>query len=289
MLIFCESKILVEDKKFYDFDYEYISSRKNIKIINTSENLPEIWQNLIPWADVEIEELNSNEELMSIREFLLLGDDIAKTNLSKAFQFRNWFKDIKFCSHCGGKLIPSSTDYGRSCENCGKTFYAPISPAVITAIEHEGKLLLAHNTAWPETRFSIIAGFVEPGERLEETVVREIREEVGIEVKNVKYFGSQTWPFPNSLMLGFTAEYLSGEIKPDGVEISKAGFYSPEEIRNMNIPDSASIARKLIENFLRMSDPSVSNTPSVRLRLTSPPFERGDFCPAVPFTGRWLT
>ena len=130
------------------------------------------------------------------------------------------------------------------------TFYAPISPAVIIAIERDKKLLLAHNTAWPEDRYSIIAGFVEPGERLEETVKREIREEVSIEVKNIKYFGSQTWPFPNSLMLGFTAEYEKGEIKPDGVEISKAGFYSPDEIKKMNLPNHESIAGKLIENFL---------------------------------------
>ena len=131
-----------------------------------------------------------------------------------------------------------------------KTIMAVSANAVITAVEHQGKLLLAHNTAWNEERYSVIAGFVEPGERLEEAVRREIREEVSISVKNIKYFGSQTWPFPNSLMLGFTAEYDSGEVKPDGVEIAKAGFFSPEEIRKMNIPDEASIARKLIENFL---------------------------------------
>ena len=238
MLVFCENKILVRDKKFYDFDYDFLTQDSNIKIINTSLNLHEVWQNLTAWADVEIKDIPASCELMTMREFLHLGDDLALTTASRAFQFRNWFKDIKFCPHCAGKLIPSSNDYGRICENCGKTFYAPISPAVITAIERDGKLLLAHNTAWPETRFSIIAGFVEPGERLEETVRREIREEVNIEVKNIKYFGSQTWPFPSSLMLGFTAEYLSGEIKPDGVEISKAGFYSPDEIRKMNMQEN---------------------------------------------------
>ena len=113
--------------------------------------------------------------------------------------------------------------------------------------------MLAHNTAWTEDRYSVIAGFVEPGERLEEAVRREIREEVGISVKGIKYFGSQTWPFPNSLMLGFTAEYEAGEIQPDGNEISRAGFFTPEEIRGMNIPDKASIARKLIDSFLSVN------------------------------------
>ena len=253
MLVFCENKILLRDKKYYDFDYDEIKSNNNFNILSTSEDLPSVWKNSVSWADVEIYG-DVKSDLISVRDLYFFAGDEAFSTASRGFQFRNWFKDIKFCSHCGGKLFPSSNDFGRICEVCGKTFYAPISPAIITAIEKNGKLLLAHNTAWIENRFSIIAGFVEPGERLEETVRREIREEVGIEVKNIKYFGSQTWPFPNSLMLGFTADYLSGEVKPDGVEISNADFYSPDEIKNMNIPDGASIARKLIENFLTKSE-----------------------------------
>ena len=249
MLIFTQDKIFVKDR-IYDFDAEFISSQKNLKILDSSKNLPAVWQNLPAWIDVEKIEIKDGEKLLTLREFLHENDDEAMTLISKAWQFRNWFKNIKFCSHCGTILIPSDKDFGRVCESCGMTFYAPISPAVIVAIERDKKLLLAHNTAWPEGRYSIIAGFVEPGERLEETVRREIHEEVSIDVKNIKYFGSQTWPFPNSLMLGFTAEYEKGEIKPDGVEISKAGFYSPDEIIKMNLPNHESIARKLIENFL---------------------------------------
>ena len=249
MLIFCRDKVFVKNK-IYNFSENFLESKK-IKILDTSKNLPEVWQNLPAWIDAEeIENLTPDEKFVTMRELLHMGDDTAMTVTSRAWQFRNWFRNVKFCSHCGGNLIPNENDYGRKCEKCGVTFYAPISPAVITAIEHDGKLLLAHNTAWEETRYSIIAGFVEPGERLEETVRREIREEVSVEVKNIKYFGSQTWPFPNSLMLGFTAEYESGEIKPDGVEISRAGFFSPDEIKNMNLPHHESIARKLIENFL---------------------------------------
>ena len=253
MLIFSHDKILVKNKT-YDFNENknFFASR-NVEILSSSKKLPEAWQNLPAWLDVEFEEtgLMPDEKFLTMREFLHDFDDRAMTVASKAWQFRNWFRNIKFCSHCGGALIPNGNDYGRKCRECGMTFYAPISPAVITAIEHDGKLLLAHNTAWPEERYSIIAGFVEPGERLEETVRREIREEVSVEVRNVKYFGSQTWPFPNSLMLGFTAEYESGEIKPDGVEISKAGFYAPGEIMKMNLPNHESIARKLIDNFIK--------------------------------------
>ena len=249
MLIFTQDKILVKDK-IYNFNEDFISSQKNLKILDSSKNFPKNWQNLPAWIDVDGIKIENGEKLLTLREFLHENDDGAMTLISKAWQFRNWFKNIKFCSHCGAMLIPSDKDFGRVCKSCGMTFYAPISPAVIIAIERDKKLLLAHNTAWPEKRYSIIAGFVEPGERLEETVRREIREEVSIEVKNIKYFGSQTWPFPNSLMLGFTAEYEKGEIKPDGVEISDADFYSPDEIIKMNLPNHESIARKLIENFL---------------------------------------
>lgn len=248
MLIFSQDKIFVKNK-IYDFSDNFLVT-KNLKILGSSKNLPMAWQGLPAWIDVDEIDLMPDENFLTMREFLHSSDDEAMTIISKAWQFRNWFRNIKFCSHCGGILLPNENDYGRKCKDCGMIFYAPISPAVIIAIERDGKLLLAHNTAWPESRYSIIAGFVEPGERLEETVRREIREEISIEVKNIKYFGSQTWPFPNSLMLGFTAEYDNGEIKPDGVEISRAGFYSPAEIIKMNLPNHESIARKLIERFL---------------------------------------
>lgn len=250
MLLFYKNKVLIKNKN-YDFDPSFVKSQGRFEFLNTSESLPAVWQALTPWADLkEIKNLEQDEELITLRELLLICDEDSMRMTSSAFQFMSWFRNIKFCSRCGGILSPSELDYGRKCDSCGAMFYAPISPAVIIAIERDGKLLLAHNTAWPETRYSIIAGFVEPGERIEDTVRREIREEVSIEVKNLKYWNSQTWPFPNSLMLGFTAEYDSGEVKPDGLEISDAGFFSPEEIRRMNIPDRASIARKLIENFL---------------------------------------
>ena len=243
MLIFCGNKILVKDS-VYDFDDEYISG---FDVIRSSKTLPENWQKITSW--VECENI-PDEKLISLRDLWHIAGDKAFTIASGALQFMSWFRNAKLCSSCGGKLIPNENDYGRKCEACGKIFYAPISPAVITAIEHDGKLLLAHNAAWPDERYSIIAGFVEPGERLEEAVRREIKEEVAIEVDEIKYFGSQTWPFPNSLMLGFNAKYSSGEIKPDGIEITRARFFTPEEIINMNIPDKASIARKLIDNFL---------------------------------------
>ena len=247
MMIFCGNKILIRGGQ-YDFEDSEISG---LDVIRTSRELPEVWQKLAAWSEVEEPvRLGEGERLVGLRDLWHIAGDKAFTEASGALQFASWFRNAGYCARCGGKILPHTHDFGRECESCGAVYYAPISPAVITAVERDGKLLLAHNSAWSDERYSVIAGFVEPGERLEEAVRREIMEEVGVTVRVIKYFGSQTWPFPNSLMLGFTAEYESGEVMPDGEEILRAGFFGADEIRRMNIPDKASIARKLIDKFL---------------------------------------
>ena len=139
-------------------------------------------------------------------------------------------------------------DRGRRCPSCGNTSYPVISPAIIVAVEKEGKLLLGHNKAFPGKRYSVLAGFVDLGESLEDTVKREIKEEVGIEVCDVEYFGSQSWPFPRSLMVGFRARWLNGEIEVDGLEIDHADWFAPEDLPE--IPGSVSISRRLIDDFI---------------------------------------
>jgi NAD+ diphosphatase len=119
---------------------------------------------------------------------------------------------------------------------------------MIVLVEWGNKLLLARSRHFPSDMYSVIAGFVEPGESLEEAVLRELREEVGISVKDIKYFGSQSWPFPHSLMIGFTATYADGEISLDDSEIEDAGWFTADHLPR--IPDKISIARKLIDWFL---------------------------------------
>ncbi|MBQ7154249.1 MAG: NAD(+) diphosphatase [Synergistaceae bacterium] len=249
MLVFCKNKILVKHET-YDFDDGYIASHEGLEILRKTSDFPENWQVLTQWADVDAKTLREGEELIGLRELWHIAGSKVFAQAGGAWIFANWFRNFRLCPSCGSELVPNSHDYGRKCGACGKIYYAPQSPAVIVAVEREGSLLLAHNTAWPDDRYSVIAGFVEPGESLEDAVNREILEEVGIRVKGVKYFGSQVWPFPNSLMLGFTAMYESGELTPDGVEIGRAGWFPPDEIRDMNLPDGASIARRLINNFL---------------------------------------
>ncbi len=165
-----------------------------------------------------------------------------------AFQTLNWDKNHKYCGICGAKLSVIGKDKSKECSKCGKKVFPEISPAIIVAIFRDDKILLAHNSNFPDNLYSLIAGFVELGETLEEAAVREIREEVGIEVKNLQYFRSQSWPFPNSLMFGFTAEYVSGEIKVDGEEITDANWFTPNNFPIL--PGHGSIARTIIEWYI---------------------------------------
>lgn len=167
---------------------------------------------------------------------------------SRAIQIINWDKDHRYCGRCGVLMQQKSSERVKVCPECGLTNYPRISPAIIVAVTRGKELLLAHNRNFRSGLFSVIAGFVDAGETFEECVKREVLEEVGIKVKNIKYFKSQPWPFPNSLMVGFTAEYESGEIKPDGEEIVEAHWYTADKLPT--IPSKITIAGKLIDWFI---------------------------------------
>lgn len=159
-----------------------------------------------------------------------------------------WEKVSQFCSKCGGMLQSRKDIRAKECITCGRLEFPRLSPAIIVLVEKENTLLLARSPRFPGRFFSVLAGFVNPGESLEDAVHREIHEETGIRVKNIAYFGSQPWPFPDSLMIGFTAQYESGEIQIDGDEIIEAGWYAPDQLPQ--IPGKLSIARQLIDWFV---------------------------------------
>jgi NAD+ diphosphatase len=166
----------------------------------------------------------------------------------RAIQIVAWDQTNQYCGRCGLKTETLPDERAKKCPACGLISYPRIAPAVIIAVIKEKKLLLTHYANLRGKWHSLIAGFVEPGETLEECIQREVLEEVGLRVKNIKYFGSQPWPFPNSLMIGFTAEYESGEIVADGKEISEAGWYAAANLPE--IPPKISIARELIDRFV---------------------------------------
>ncbi|MDR1830006.1 MAG: NAD(+) diphosphatase [Candidatus Fibromonas sp.] len=160
-----------------------------------------------------------------------------------------WRATYKHCPSCGKPLKEHDFERCLRCEACDANFYPVISPAIIVSVFKEGKILLAHNTGFPAGRHSLIAGFVDPGEGLEAAVHREVMEEVGISIKNLRYLESRPWPFPNSLMAAFTAEWESGELKPDGVEIERAAWYGPNG-ELPDLPPKGYMARKIIDEWL---------------------------------------
>lgn len=187
-------------------------------------------------------------ELLGLRQLYGQVEESVLKAAFRAVQIVAWDETHRFCGACGEATEKKPDEHGKVCPKCGQIFYPRLSPAVIVAVTKGDKLLLARNRNFVSGFYSVLAGFVEAGETLEECIKREIREEAGIEVKNIKYFGSQPWPFPNSLMLAFTAEHESGELQIDGNELAEAGWFSVEEIPN--IPGKLSISRKLIDWFI---------------------------------------
>ncbi|MCB8977836.1 MAG: NAD(+) diphosphatase [Ardenticatenaceae bacterium] len=170
----------------------------------------------------------------------------------RAVQIIDWDRTHQFCSRCATPNETLEHERAKKCPNCGLTTYPRISPAIIVRVDRmiDGvpHLLLARNGRWTRDFFSVLAGFVEPGETLEDCVHREVFEEVGLRLKNVRYFGSQPWPFPNSLMVGFTAEYASGDIVLEEEEIAEARWFTVDTLPKL--PSSMSIARRLVDAFI---------------------------------------
>ena len=187
--------------------------------------------------------------LHRVREAFACLPEGQRFAIGRAKELLAWRNREQYCGKCGFPLQDSPNDLARVCPQCGERFYPQIAPAVITAIlRDDGRILLAHNKKFRPGMYSLIAGFVEAGESAEQAVTREIREEVNLEVDEITYLGSQCWPFPNSLMLGFKAHYKSGELRVDGVEIEDAGWYTPDS--HPMLPDPGSIARRILDELL---------------------------------------
>lgn len=177
----------------------------------------------------------------------LLTPEIFKLAI-KAKTILHWLEVHQYCGVCGQPTVILKEELARKCSNCAQLFYPKTSPSVITLIERGNEILLARAPRFVPGMYSCIAGFIEPGETAEETLEREVFEEVGLKVKNLRYYASQHWPFPNSFMIGFFAEYASGEIIIDNVEIIDAQWFNKNNLPVL--PTYASIARALIQDWL---------------------------------------
>ena len=198
--------------------------------------------------------LSEDNMLTPLRNLLGRIPDALFTLCSRSLQLSDWKRSNQFCGMCGSKMIKHETERAMFCECNNIMIYPRISPCIIVLVTKGEEILLAHNSNFPGNFYSTLAGFIEAGESAESAIHREIYEEVKVKVKNIKYFGSQSWPFPSQLMLGYHAEYLEGEIKPDGVEIDKAGWFNYKNLPQVPT-GNISISGQLIESYLKKMSP----------------------------------
>jgi NAD+ diphosphatase len=177
-------------------------------------------------------------------------DDTTFALAGRAFQIVDWDRSHQFCGRCGTPTVLKEGERSRVCPSCAQLHYPRIAPAIMVLVQRGPEFLLARSPHFPPGMFSALAGFTEPGETLEQTIVREVREEVSIEINNIRYFASQPWPFPHSLMIAFHADYVEGEVTPDPAEIEAADWFSAERLPE-KLPSTISISRRLIDATLK--------------------------------------
>ena len=197
----------------------------------------------------EDSKLDNDLILTPLRNLLGRIPDSLFTICSRSLQLSEWRRNNQFCGVCGKKMKMHETERAMLCECNNVLVYPRISPCIIVLVTNGEELLLAHNKNFPGTFYSTLAGFIEAGESAESAIHREIFEEVKVKVQNIKYFGSQSWPFPSQLMLGYHAEYLEGEITPDGEEIDLADWFHYKDLPNVPT-GNISISGQLIESYL---------------------------------------
>ncbi|HKV88768.1 MAG TPA: NAD(+) diphosphatase [Candidatus Dormibacteraeota bacterium] len=192
-------------------------------------------------------------ELKGLRELFGLLPESDMELGARAFQTLEWSAAHAFCGRCGSPTAYSATERARVCPSCGAVHFPRITPAVITLVRRGSEILLARGVRFGASFYSLIAGFVEPGETLEQAVQRELLEEVGIEVKDIAYFGSQSWPFPSQLMVGFTANHARGDLRIDPTELTDARWFPVVDLPgpgDIQLPTAYSISGRLIRSAL---------------------------------------
>jgi NAD+ diphosphatase len=180
-----------------------------------------------------------------LRALFSVLDDAHFALAGRALQLLDWDRTHQFCGRCGERTEPSREERVRICPACKLSAYPRVAPAVMALVRREKQLLLARGPHFPPGMYSALAGFVEPGESLEQCLAREVAEEVGVQISNTRYFASQSWPFPHSLMIAFVCDWVSGDIKLQDAEIEEANWF--EVLQLPKLPSKISIARRLID------------------------------------------
>lgn len=193
----------------------------------------------------EQQPLPPGTQFISMRSLILEADEWAAAVAGRAFQIIEWDRTHRYCGNCGAATTLHASDRARECRRCRAVYYPRISPVVMALVTRGRQLLLTRKPGYAAGRYTVVAGFVEPGETLEHALAREVREETGVAARNPLYFGSQPWPFPNSLVMAFSLEYAGGEARADGTELEDARWFDVDALPEL--PEPVHISRQLID------------------------------------------
>jgi len=200
-------------------------------------------------AEADADALAGSTEAISLREAMLMMEDAPVEMLGTAFQVHQWWRDHRYCGRCGGVTGLHPLERAKWCDACEIPWYPRLAPCVIVVIRRDDRMLLARSSRTKRHFFSLIAGFVEPGENVEAAVAREVKEETGLEVSGIRYQSSQPWPFPHQLMLGFFADYAGGSLVLQEDEIAEADWFRPDDMPP--VPPVTTISGSLIQAMVR--------------------------------------
>jgi NAD+ diphosphatase len=187
-------------------------------------------------------------ELLGMRALILEGNETAAAVAGQAWQVLEWARTHRHCGACGAPTLPHAADRAVECPDCKLVFYPRIAPVVMGLVYRDNEILLTRKAGYAPGRYTVVAGFVEAGESLEQCLAREVAEEVGVAIRNPRYFGSQPWPFPNSLVMAFSAEWAEGEACPDRTELEDARWFAVDALPEL--PEAVHISRQLIDDTL---------------------------------------
>ena len=255
LIIFCDGKILYDhDKKTYCFepkDLNTLDSYSPFLSIAKDTLLDEYYYSIEIAPNTDILGIFMDPakiEFTDFRTTLSFIDPSDFKLISRASILINWKAANQFCSTCGNKTLFNSKEGAPDCECLAPPRYPIISPCIITLIHDKDRILLGRSKFFPPNMFSTLAGFIEAGENAEEALVREVMEEVNVKVSDIKYFGSQSWPFPSQLMLGYFCKYVEGEIKLNDAELEEARWFHLDDLPM--IPPDSSISGQLIRSYI---------------------------------------
>lgn len=250
--VFCNGNVLLEkqDNDSYTIPCQEqppTETNKQTNIINVPTSIDGIDVKTYAICDTTLVH-DSRLEWCGLRQSYYKLSDILYLKAGKCEELIYWDLNTQFCGACGTRMV-KHTEISKICPNCNKEVWPQLSIAIIVLVNRGDDLLLVHANNFKYEFYGLVAGFVETGETLEEAVIREVKEETGLKIKNIRYYSSQPWPYPSGLMVGFYAEYESGEITLQRSELRNGGWFNKNSLPR--IPEKLSIARQLIDNWLK--------------------------------------